>query len=423
MQTMENHLDQQPGSRDVLYIIFKHKKKIIFFFFAVIAIIGLTTLLSPAIYQSEAKLFIKLGRETVTRDSDSSPNQRISVSQSLESQINSELEILKSQELALQLVEEMGLASFLNTPADSIFQNSPVIVKFRQTLKKIKDLPKKALAGLFISANPEEPISARGEIEMVAAQISQNLQAEVIKDSNVIRLAYESESPKLSHDVLEQLISLYLDMHMKLLGSPESFDFFKKEADRFRLQLEATEKKIQEFKNGIGSGSELSTITELNNGLHDLKLKEQELLATFTETSIPVTEIRRQIQKTEKNLDEQLKKNNTAAVHLAKLERERELLEKNYRKYASTLEQARIDQALEAEKISNIKIAQTPNIPLEPIRPRTGMILTLGLFMALFGALGMAFFIEYFDSSLQKPEEIEKILQIPVLGSVQEMKK
>ncbi len=423
MQNMNDQINNQHSSRDVLYVLFKHKTKIIFFFLAVMGIIGITTLLTPKIYQSEAKLFIKLGRETMSQNSDASGGHRISVSQSLESQINSEIEILKSKEVALKVVDNIGVDSFQENAPQYKPRSSPVVVKLRQIFKFIKAIPEIIITNFLTHSDPYESITATEKKEKAASQISNNLQVQIIGDSNVIKLSFESQSPRLSKDVLDQLIALYLEMHMKLLGTPESFEFFKKESIKFRMDLEATEKKIQELKNEIGSGYATSSVNELNNVLYELKLREQELLSTFTEISIPVKEIRRQIQKTENEIEAQLKSNNEAEVRLVQLEREKELLEKNYRKYSDTLEQTRIDQALEAEKISNVRIAQAPNVPLEPIRPRSGVILGLGFFLGIFGGLGLAFFIEYMDGSLQKPEQIEEILDIPVLGSIQEMRK
>ena len=46
----------------------------------------------------------------------------------------------------------------------------------------------------------------------------------------------------------------------------------------------------------------------------------------------------------------------------------------------------------------------------------------LGIFLGAFGGLGLAFFMEYLDDSLEKPEQAETAVEIPVLASVPEFK-
>jgi capsular polysaccharide biosynthesis protein len=46
----------------------------------------------------------------------------------------------------------------------------------------------------------------------------------------------------------------------------------------------------------------------------------------------------------------------------------------------------------------------------------------IGIFLGGFGGLGLAFFVEHMDDSLEKPEDVEKVLQLPVLASIPEIK-
>ena len=51
--------------RDVYYVLFRHKWKMILVFFFVVVAATVYTLRLPEIYQSEAKLLIRVGQETV----------------------------------------------------------------------------------------------------------------------------------------------------------------------------------------------------------------------------------------------------------------------------------------------------------------------------------------------------------------------
>src|SRR4030067_3522912 len=85
--------------RDVYYILFRHKLKVILFFIAVIVTVTLGTFLASEIYRSDAKLLVRLGRESVSLDPTATTGPVISVGQQRENEIKSELEILNSKEL------------------------------------------------------------------------------------------------------------------------------------------------------------------------------------------------------------------------------------------------------------------------------------------------------------------------------------
>ena len=57
-------------------------------------------------------------------------------------------------------------------------------------------------------------------------------------------------------------------------------------------------------------------------------------------------------------------------------------------------------------------------IPLKPVRPKVVLNLILGLFLGSFGGLGIAFFLNYLDESLESVEDVEDALDVPVLISV-----
>jgi capsular polysaccharide biosynthesis protein len=44
--------------------------------------------------------------------------------------------------------------------------------------------------------------------------------------------------------------------------------------------------------------------------------------------------------------------------------------------------------------------------------------MAVGLFVAVFMSIGLAFILDYFDSSFRTPAEVMETLRIPVLGAV-----
>jgi uncharacterized protein involved in exopolysaccharide biosynthesis len=119
---------------------------------------------------------------------------------------------------------------------------------------------------------------------------------------------------------------------------------------------------------------------------------------------------------------DQLDKLNRIEVELSQLEQEVEVDRLNYRLYLTKFEESRISSAMDSEKIANVSLLEPASAPFKPVSPKKLLNLVLGIFLGAFGGLGLAFFMEYLDDSLEKPEQAENALNLPVLASVPEFK-
>ena len=67
---------------------------------------------------------------------------------------------------------------------------------------------------------------------------------------------------------------------------------------------------------------------------------------------------------------------------------------------------------------TNVSIVETAIPPTSPSSPRKGLAIALTGVLALFSAIGVAFFLDYLDDTLKTPEEIERYLRLPTLAFV-----
>jgi uncharacterized protein involved in exopolysaccharide biosynthesis len=104
--------------RDVYNVLFRHKLKIVLFFLVVFVTVTLGTFLVAEIYRSDAKVLVRLGRESVSLDPTATTGPVISVGQQREYEIKSELEILNSKELVEKVVDAIGPQAFLESPEE-----------------------------------------------------------------------------------------------------------------------------------------------------------------------------------------------------------------------------------------------------------------------------------------------------------------
>lgn len=88
----------------------------------------------------------------------------------------------------------------------------------------------------------------------------------------------------------------------------------------------------------------------------------------------------------------QLSELNRNEVELSELERSLAVATKNLQRFSDKREEAKINLALDSERISNVKIRQPATYVLKPISPKKGLILAAGGMLAIFGAIGAALF-------------------------------
>jgi uncharacterized protein involved in exopolysaccharide biosynthesis/Mrp family chromosome partitioning ATPase len=225
---------------DILYALFKHKKKI-----AVAAAVGLLAAgavyrFYPPMYKSTAKLLV---RYLVERSSvDPIDTGRSSAIQGV-NVLGSEVEILTSWDLAVQVAEAIG--------------------------------PKRLLPGY-----PGTPSK-----EGAAGTIAGGLEVTVPKFSNIIFVSYKNPQPELATLVLNELVNRYFNKHLEVHRSAGAFDFVSQQTDQVRARLNQTEDALQELKEKAGilsldnSTAALSTeVARMEEQLHsaEAELAEQQ---------------------------------------------------------------------------------------------------------------------------------------------------
>jgi polysaccharide chain length determinant protein (PEP-CTERM system associated) len=81
--------------------------------------------------------------------------------------------------------------------------------------------------------------------------------------------------------------------------------------------------------------------------------------------------------------------------------------------------QAEIATDLERkQKGEQLKIIEYPSIPKKPSKPQTAIILFIGFNLALATGLGLAYLREYLDQTCWSTQELETIVELPVLATI-----
>lgn len=225
------------GLRDVAASLFNRKWLIIGSLFTSIVATGVFVWYTPEKYESRMRFLIKNVRLDVpvtTRKDEQVVADNAEVS---ESQISSEMELLKSRDLLTEVVKQTGLAR-PTTPGAS---------------------------------------QTDGDIEKAVYKLEKDLVLNAVKRANIIDVSYSSTSPQTATLVLNKLGNLYLEKRLKLHRPPGTSDFFKGQADQYENDLRSAENKFTDFQQkkdtiDIDRQKELmlTRLTEVSAKLKDL---------------------------------------------------------------------------------------------------------------------------------------------------------
>jgi len=151
-----------------------------------------------------------------------------------------------------------------------------------------------------------------------------------------------------------------------------------------------------------------------------LHLQEDQLRSEADLSSVKAK--RESLQEQFSAYEKELAKFNQIETALNQFAQELNVNRDNYRLYLTKFEESRIQNAIDSQKIAGVSMLEPAHAPRKPAKPRVLLNLALGLFLGLFGALGLAFFIEFVSDDLEKIEDVEAAFGLPVLSVIPELK-
>jgi uncharacterized protein involved in exopolysaccharide biosynthesis len=87
--------------------------------------------------------------------------------------------------------------------------------------------------------------------------------------------------------------------------------------------------------------------------------------------------------------------------------------------FERTVQSAQLSETILATELAGgVSIADPPEKPVAPVKPNKRRMVLLALALALVGGLGSIFALEYIDKSFKDIEEIQRVLNLHVIGTV-----
>ena len=194
-------------------------------------------LIWPRTYQSEAKILILVGRESVSLDPTVTTSQTLLLQKTQEEEINSALDILTSRSVAEKVVEKIGAAAILDGYLPSSGGAEPS--SFEVFFDNSKAVARGALDKVLLTSGLRDPLS---DHELAVMKVLGALEIEAPKKSTTITIHAESKSPGMAQAIAQTVMDTFMEQHLLVTKTKGSRQFFT-------TQKEGAEKGLHDLLN------------------------------------------------------------------------------------------------------------------------------------------------------------------------------
>ena len=313
-----------------------------------------------------------------------------------------------------------------------------------------------------------------------AQSLANMIQVSAIPDTNFIELAVTNSDPYLAAKIANTLSEEYVQHVTQTIQIQmnQSVTFLNELIEEEKKSLEKSSNEFKEFQSQARNTDFLqSKMESVTQNLSDYRSKFFGLQVNISSLQVAVNLLQSQLQETEEVLvyeelaptaenetnvvqikqpnpeynilvaklqDKQVQLSekeaeissvdetlNSLTKELANLQAE--FAEKSGRKSYLERELARHEQtyAVLSEKLTQSKIAQSVDIgqntlqvmtpagtPVNPIKPNKKLNIAIAFVLGVMISVFLAFILEFFDTSIKSPEDLQKQTGLPVLGSI-----
>jgi len=222
-------------------VLFRQGVCILVVFCALLAVVLAWVSSTKASYRSESKVFVQVGRESVTLDPTVTlGGATLDPRNTRENELNSELEVARGETLRRVVVGQLGAGPILGrgdgptAPPGLLARTQAAIVA---TLKRVL---------------PSEGGPELTEADLATLQLAEGLEVRLVLDSSVIKIGYEARSPAVARDVVAAYTEAYLARHLEVHGTPGSLEYLRAEHERLRRELAEAEAAREELRERAG---------------------------------------------------------------------------------------------------------------------------------------------------------------------------
>lgn len=282
---------------------------------------------------------------------------------------------------------------------------------------------------------------------------SNQVRVQQVRGAQLIQIIVEDSIPEKAAEIANTLVTVFLEQNAKIQSSR-----FSASEESLQAQIQQVEAQIADLQKQLAQTSEQSNekrIQDVTNIISGLQSEINQLQADIVRIEAerdpilgvnslgqparvtPTLTVDQQIELTQKRsrLDElrsllsiyqqiyvnltfsssnQGNSNSTNSQLQAALV----LYQQIYANLLSNYEAIRLARLQSTPEVVQVEEARVPS---RPVRPQTTTNVLLGGILGLVLAAGIVFVVEYLDDSIRNGETVTRVLELPVLGYINEM--
>lgn len=351
-----------PTIYDYWRIITKRRGIFLLIFLATVISAAVFTFLEPEVYRSEAVITFRppASYAKIPGSDFDEADPRMAVQA-----VQTEIRLINSLEIARRTAEKLGL---LTDPGNS------------------------------------------AESAKVSAHIRTRYKADKLPDSNLIGISATGPDPGSASVTVEAVIDAYQEYNLeqKSKQAKKKVEDIAVRRGEVEESLRSLERQRQDFVKrnpsaGLGAG--------LAGQLADLEIRRKQLLEKYTPNHPDVLGLDQRM----KMLQEKLYDIPSQETGLVRISRDLRMQEELYTTLNKQYEEAKLGLS---SVVSFVGVVDPPAAGDSPISPRISLNLAASAIIGFFLALAGVFALENMDISISTIEEIEQVLQLPVLGVI-----
>jgi uncharacterized protein involved in exopolysaccharide biosynthesis len=259
--------------RDVLSGLVRYWRVLAAFWLVVLLSVLIAFSQTKRLYESRAKLLVSLGAEALGKAD--YVNLRSVMLQQREQQIHNEQQILESHEVVLTAARWiLGQSPPAPPTAADTIEGARRFLTFEIIPPSLLQRISKTFQSVFGHKEiREEPV------EGVARELSANLSANVLFDSDTLDVSFTYRDPRAAQNALNLILAAYMNHHVAVFRNTGESDLLKSQLDhaveKYHLQLE----KLSSFMNSHRVYNDDSQLTVLFGNRERLEQNFNEALA------------------------------------------------------------------------------------------------------------------------------------------------
>jgi len=457
--------DSPMSPQSFMSVLFRRRKIIITLFLCIVAtVVGFTYILPP-VFESSAKVMVNYQGE---QEKDYLLGSH-STDENAYNRLGSEVVIMKSGQVLKPVITRLGLDVIRNkenAKASQARLQSEILEQLRQNLVVEREKDTNILNVSFSHQNP----NTAAQITKAVVSEYLNQRPKLAKDDRAFAF-FDDQIKKIKSRInaIESNSWQFKKSEQVMVPDKQSEILFSQIADydkeltRIRSKRISKEARLKVIMQQVENGEQISLpntdaseslskmdyLNELRKTLLQLQLKKSSMAKRYTEKHPEMEVVAQDIQETKAKIDaeiskiiqsektgiealratetemaDRMKKVANSVADLSRQEYELGMLtigiddlKEVYSMLIRQREQARI-AASKREHMVQVRVLEPASVPYAPAWPNKPLLAALAIVLGVIVSLGVAFFVEYFDHSVNTVEDAQNCLGLPILAAI-----